>query len=301
MVGNNAINGSSKVTIFTSSATWTKDVRSKYITLFAWNPGGGGGSGRQGASGSAGGGGGGSGARKLVVSLDASFFGSTESVFIFAAGTGAPPVTTANTDGISATPAVGNGIVGIGTFRSPGFSAAGGGTTTNAASGGSSFEVTNANRSFFPTTADWQGIGTNAAGTDGYSELLALANGTGAGGGSGADSSTERIAGNGGQISQTFGGASGSIYVAAAIGGSESATINGQNGVDSSYPSGGLILPGSSAGGGGGQHIGPVAGNGGLGGTPGGGGGGGGGSLNGTNSGAGGDGSRSELWIIEYF
>lgn len=60
MTTNNTINGSIKVTTYTSSGTWTKDPRAKFVEAYGFNSGGGG-SGRNGTSSSSGGGGGGAG------------------------------------------------------------------------------------------------------------------------------------------------------------------------------------------------------------------------------------------------
>ena len=83
-----------------SPAVWTKDPRSKWITIYGWAGGTGGASGRQGASGLASGGEGGSGGGSFMFSSPAVFFGVTENVIVGAGGHGGIPQVNANTNGL---------------------------------------------------------------------------------------------------------------------------------------------------------------------------------------------------------
>lgn len=55
MVTQNAINGSIKVTTYSSSGTWTKDARTKFIEAYGFNSGRGAGAGTTGGTSGAGG------------------------------------------------------------------------------------------------------------------------------------------------------------------------------------------------------------------------------------------------------
>ena len=89
MATNNNINGSSKLTIFNSSQTWTPDPRSNFVTIIGWGAANGGGSGRQGSSTAAGGGAGSAGGGMLYFNAPASYWNSAgETITIPAGGAG---------------------------------------------------------------------------------------------------------------------------------------------------------------------------------------------------------------------
>lgn len=94
MATNNATNnGFEKVTVYDTpgSYTWTKDSRTRFITVIAWHGGGGGGSGARSdfsTKDASGGSGGGAGGGFYKTNLPAYFFGSSETVTVGAGGTG---------------------------------------------------------------------------------------------------------------------------------------------------------------------------------------------------------------------
>lgn len=308
--------GSTIVTTFTSSGTWTKDDRSTMVTVIGWGGGGGGGSGRQGASTHGGGGaGGGAGGSFYFSCVPASFFGTTETVTIGLGGAGGAAVVTNDTDGNAGTSGghtkfgyysteIGTALItsGIG----PNNFGPGGNTGTTA---------TAFLRALYTSGLILPGVTVSAtpiqgvcpysgAGKLGNGEDAAAAGGTygrfltatAGGGGGGADSGTEKYGGHGGKIFQVD---DSTVLLQGGVGGLESSVINGTAGNDY-LATGGIITGGTGGGGGGGQSVGASAGNGGKGGFPGGGGGGGGGSLNGTNSGAGGAGGDGYVIVIEH-
>ena len=100
MVTQNNVNNTSKFTKFTSSGTFTKDARTKFIYCIGFGAGGGGGSGRRGAT-STGRGGGGSGtcAGQFEFFTISELVGTTETVTVGAGGNGAAGITTDDTNG----------------------------------------------------------------------------------------------------------------------------------------------------------------------------------------------------------
>jgi len=311
MATNNAINGvtGSKITKYTASDTWTKDVNTQYVYVYVWNGGGGGASGRQATSTTSGGGGGGASGGVCTWSGYAGLLGSTETVTVAAGGSGgatqASATSNGNPGGLSPVSSFGRIKITSSATQSVG------GTVTTAAAG--------ANNVFFiynmGTNTSVQlaaaGNGGNVAGSNaspsGATGSIALTMisqqvGTGGGGGSGADAVVARQAGNGGDV-VFFGAnliATPEVALSGGAGGISTGTIDGGAGTDAVNASGGIVFGGTGGGGGGGMVAG-VAGNGGNGGIPSGGGGGGGGSINGTTSGAGGDGGRGEVWVIEIY
>lgn len=313
-------NGTVKVTSFTMNGTWTKDADAKFVRAFIYGGGSGGGSGRRGASTNAGGASGGAGGGFLQLYAPADFFGATEAVVVGAGGTGGAAQTVNDTNGNDG---------GIGAISSFGDFDSNRQTTAGSdpnGRGGVNGTITNVNttqpmilnlvdtivgtitgQSRNPTA----GAGTLTIGSSGTSinlgtptifTSLTIISGAG-GGGSGADSVTERQSGNGSTIAFVdYTGAVLYTFATGGTGGLESATINGTDGssgvqsTEYSY----YYTMGAGGGGGGGQSVGAAAGNGGNGGFPGGGGGGGGGSLNGTDSGAGGDGADGLVVVLEY-
>jgi len=284
------------MTTFTSSGTWNKDARTQMVTIYGWSGGGGGGSGRQGLTTLAGGGSGGS-CGAFSFTTPAEFFGSSETVTIGAGGSGGAAQTSASTNG-------NNGNNGGSSYI--GYTGA---TTASAApnigiggNGGSTGTVGGHVSTFYISGASNQvqtsGGGNAANGSSALTQILSPSMGPGAGG-AGADSTTARQGGTGAPI---VGAPSLITILAGGAGGIEGGTINGSDGNPAlSSGTGGILCGGSGGGGGGGQSVGSSAGNGGKGGLPGGGGGGGGGSINGTNSGAGGDGANGKIIVVEWF
>lgn len=296
MATNNAINNSSKVTKYTSSDTWNKDSRTKFIEVFGWSSGGNGASGRKGSNTAAGGGGGGAGGVAFYFRAPAQSFGNSETVTIGATIPGASAQASDATNGVNGS-AVNPSTFGNITTQAP--TASSGGITTGAAGGGG------ARVSFIHfvsvVSATGGGTGQNTVGlapANYGSTTNTFLNCGGGGGGAGYDTGTVRVGGNGSSALKIDGS---TVLVAGGTGGSESISINGGAG-NPTPSSGGIMTGGSGGGGGGGPSAGTVAGIGGNGGTPGGGGGGGSGGITTVaSSGAGGDGARGEIWVVEYF
>jgi hypothetical protein len=304
MVINNAINRASKVTTYTSSDTWTKDVRTNWVKVMVFPSGQGGGSGRRGLTTVSGGGGGGCAGNGSYYEGPSSVFGNTETVTIGGTSNGGSAQTVDDTNGNPGNAANVSTFGNITTYVSA--SVPGGGTTTNAAGGlgsglGTTFWLISAGPAGPNTNG---GTGRNIAGSSSITGMVEASSGGGTsplggasgGGGGGADSVTERS----GAAGQGFTNRTGTVITAGGTAGLESTIINGGDG-NPMATTGGLYSGGTGGGGGGGQKSGVVAGNGGTGGIPCGSGGGGGGSLNGTNSGAGGNGARGQIIVIEFF
>lgn len=291
-----------KITKYTANDTWTKDAQAQIITIISWNSGSGGGSGRQGSSTAAGGGASGAPGNFVIWTSIASMFNSSETVTVPAGGAGGLTQGSAASNGNAGT--IGS-VSSLGNIKCAitGNAFGGGGTTTTVSAGAaqtsyivSSYTV--ANMSQQPTSGGSNVASSNANGWSYSVNNASYGNGGGAGG-SGADSGTERQAGNGQGI--CFPTTTNSDLIATGgAGGLESGTINGGAGSANISTTGGRFIGATGGGGGGGQSIGAAAGIGGAGGAGGGGGGGGGGSIDGTTSGAGGAGGRGELWVIEY-
>lgn len=306
MATQNSINNSIKITRFTSSDTWTKDPRAQYIKVYVCCGGSGGGSGRQGLTGLSSGGGAGSPGTITFVEAPAIFFGSTESVVVGDGGLGGAAQASADTDGNPGNP---GGISSFGSIEMGPDSqiGGGGGTVSGGDQGGQGtgwlmggaipFQPSFSGGGTLMAGAPGLNIGSDSGTTSGAAYICP----TGAGGGGGADSLSPYDGGKAGDYN-SLGGSASVVLVPGGSGGSESGTVDGGNGVDAAtITSGAIWFAGTGGGGGAGQSAGPAAGNGGNGGIPGGPGGGGGGSLNGTDSGAGGNGARGEVVVIEYF
>lgn len=299
----NCINGNYKITTYSGNATWTKDARTKSITVYGWGGGAGGGSGRQGTVDASAGGSGGGVSYFYETNIPASYFGATESVVVGAGGSGGAAQTTASTNGVDGGE---GGSSSFGSYIASGLSFAGvGGTTADVGSGRYYPLYTSC---FSPFT-----IATNSEtlyGHAGYGKVTAAGDpasdsssisATGGGGASGAHS-TAPSGGPGGRI------IAGNIKSVNTIkaGGTQGDTgaVNGGAGqAGNNATSGGRIFGGTGGGGGKGQQTGGTPsnpGNGGAAGFPGAAGGGGGGSVDGTTSGAGGAGAAGQVVVVEY-
>lgn len=285
------VNSAVKVTTFTGSGTWTADARTTWVKVYFWNSGSGGGSGRRGATTAAGGGGGGQPGTFIVMEGPISTFGSPVTVTIGGTSAGGTAISVDNTNGnpgsLSNRTTFGSIISG-----NPSVQAAGGTTTT--AAGATSINGWYYDSNSQQSTNPNGGAGSNTTGTT-PSAITANMWPTGGGGGSGANSTTPQQAGSGSLIRAL----DSTTLVAGGVGGLEGTTATtggnaGNSGVN-------IRTGGTGGGGGGGMTTTAAQVTGGNGGIPGGGGGGGGGSINGTNSGKGGDGARGECWVIEFF
>ena len=276
---------------FSSSGTWTKPSGSTFVMVECWGAGGGGGSGRRGAAGTdrTGGaaGGGGSYTYRLFKASDLS---ATETVTIGAGSTGGAAVTVNSTNGNAATVA-GDTSFGSVLFAYGGFGGAGG--TAAAVAGGAGAGVLSAGLN---TGANGGYPGSNAGQFGGDSGVAnsAFGSGFGGGGGGGLSASTSYEGGSSYQ-GGAGGGAGGSItagnaLVASAAGGSIAGRRGGGGAAGATGAVGGNGVA-RNGGGGGGASTTAAAGAGGVGGFAAGGGGGG-ASLNGFNSGAGGNGGN---------
>jgi len=296
------------ITRYTTSGTWTPKTNTKMVRIIGWGGGSGGGSGCRTASGTAcSGGAGGTGSGYIDYWGDASLFSSvSNTVTIGAGGTGGTAITINSTAGNGGNTG-GYSLVGDVTSNDY-FSYGGGGAfSSNSISGTYPFICSNYvfQLQFNGSSA---GYGVNGAagnnadlipeGYIGGPGLCPGANGIGGGGGGISTSPTAYGGGNGSYLvnySNT------NTRIAAAAGGTVGAGQAGVNGSagGTAITTGGLIAAGQG-GSGGASNLSAAAGAGGNGGIPGGGGGGGGCSLNGHNSGAGGNGARGEIWIYEF-
>lgn len=278
-VASGSAGGSAAVSKFTSSGTWTKPAGAKSVQVTLIGAGGGGGSGRRGAAASArSGGGGGVGGAVTQVMIDASMLPSSVSVSVGAAGTGALSATANDTNGTAGSAATST-IFGS-FFRA--FGGAGGAAGASAA-----------------LTAGSASIGTSPGGVGGVTNITTGAGGApsggagAAGGGGGGSITAADAAGAGGAGQTTWAGPMGATAGAGGVVDTTPPTAGGS--VTASTPG-----PGGS-GGGGAASITTAAQAGATGGGYGAGGGGGGASLNGNNSGAGGDGAPGYAEIVTYF
>ncbi len=273
MATNNSINNAVKVTTYIASNTWTKDTRAQWVKVYLWGPGQGGGSGRKGATTAAGGGGGGCGGSFCFVEGPASIFDTSQTVTIGGTVTGALGVTTDSTNGngLSAT-SVGATTLGNNIQSSSGGASFGGTATTASHSAG----VNGFGIGIGAPGSSNGGGGSNTAPSNPSNVAISAINGTGGGGGSGADLVTERQAATGAPRLKID---ASTTLIAGGTGGLESGTIGGGTGVST---------PAAST----------------MQGILGGGGGGGGGALNDGStvfaSGAGGNGARGQIIVIEF-
>lgn len=274
----------------TSSGTWTNPSPNvaKVVRVRGMNAGSGGGAGRRGAAGSLRTGGAGAACGTpfemwfLTTDLP-----STVSYSVGAGGSGAPAVTTDNTDG-------GNGSSGGNTFFGPSLSTYRAFSATSSAGGGRGGNSTGAATGGTSLHSGPAGAASSATGGAGSSGgVSTVTNGLlmqiGTGGGSGGGITTGDVTSAGG----VGGAGAGSVNAGTA------GSAGGGNGGDA--PAGPIVpSTGGLGGGGGGSSTTSAAGKGGGGAFPGGGGGGGGASLNGFNSGGGGDGAGGYIDIVTF-
>jgi len=269
--------------IYTSNDTWNKPAGAKMVHFIVIGGGGGGGSGRRDNTstdrcGGAGGGGGGI----SVGWLNASAFGSTETITVGAGGAGGAARTT-NLNG-NAGSSGGASSIGsvITTFASTGGA---GGAGTSATGGGGAI---NSARIYGPDGST--GLGENGSATSNRTaagtQLLGPSGGGGGGGISAANSTFTGGAGG------TLGNARTSAVI---VGGTSAASTAGGNGNP-----GGFNFTGSGGGGGSPDASTGAGTNGGNGALYGGGGGGGSGGTAPANSGAGGNGADGIVVITTY-
>jgi len=305
--------GASKITLFPSSATWTKAAGTNMVMVIGWHGGGGGASGARGAA-SSGGGGGGGGAQgsAFYFMIPAIFCGATEPVVVGAGGTGGAAVSTANTLGNDGNPGTISSFGNIITLQL----ASGGSANTflNFAGGQAGFLYNDANSYYTGGTNGPTAVAPMGAQATSFS-VRANSGGSGspnAAGGNGFNLGGQNLPGSFftryRQVLGTGGGGGGAIGFAGGTGGGFVAFDNttvivagaaaGADGI--TPPSSGAIISGGFGGGGGNGQMGTTpAQDGGTGGFPGGGGGGGGqGST--LASGAGGDGGDGFVIVIEW-
>lgn len=285
-----------KITKFTGSNTWTKATNPGpvLIRIIAWGGGGGGGSGRVGAVSTARYGGGGGAAGQVIDCLfQASAFSASETVTIGGTANGGNAQTSADSNGNPGTvgnrTSIGSVVVAVG----GGFGSGG----TNAAGTPGIYPMT-VTETGFVYQANEYGYGR--------SSILSLSPNAGiqgsflipSGGGGGGGLLTNNTQGSGSAAGAQYLTDNSTVQTA----GGTAGLIDGAGGGMGNNSSINYFWFGATGGGGGAASLITNGGNGGNGGIPGAGGGGGGAALDATgNSGAGGNGARGELWVIEYF
>lgn len=272
------------VNVYTANDTWSKPAGCTVVFVTCIGGGGSGGSGRKGtASSDRYGGGGGGGGMVSYARFQASTLGTSESVVVGGASTGASAQTTNSNDGTAG--ATGNQSSFGSWLLAKGGNAGAKGTATGGATSGAfmGYDGTQINSS--------SSAGAFLSGNGGHSAVAATASTggggyTGGGGGGGGIDSSNNARGGGGS-----GAGTGGVAVVAGANGTPS---NGNSASD-----------GSGGGGGGGGcaqgFLGVNVTAGGTGGEPGGGGGGGGAGVDSVaNSGAGGNGAKGRVMVIAW-
>jgi hypothetical protein len=265
------------VQVFTASGTWTRPTWASTTTVSMLGAGGGGGAGARGPASTARvGGGGGGGAAFAERTFQTSDLTATVSVTLGAIGTGGAAQTTDGTAGANGTTGGASQFasflrVGGGNFGTGGGLAG----TAGGAGSGAPGPVSGANGG--------AGAATGGAGGAGASALV----GAGGGAGGGISSGNTDNAGGAGSPMTSNGGSAGAA-------GTATGGAGGGGGASTATQS---VVPGGGGGGGGGSST-TAAGAGGAGGNYGAGGGGGGASLNGFNSGAGGNGAPGICVVV---
>ncbi len=285
------------VTKFTGSGTWTINASTKWVDVYIWGGGGGGGSGAQNIDSNGSGGGGGGGAGPTYQRAPAQAFNAGgETVTIGGGGTGGLAQASINTDGnpggAVTISSLGNIVTRVASSVAAGGTALGG-SGAPGGTGGLGIILSTLRGG----TAG--GDGDNTVANPNGAASAGMFGQTGGGGGGYCNAVTPQSGGNGGLINLV---GSSATLIAGGIGGTSGGTIDGTDGNPGAASNIDIFSGGTGGGGGGGQSAagGLVVGKGGKGGIPGGGGGGGGASINGISSGAGGDGARGEIWVVEY-
>jgi len=281
---------------FTANGTWTKPAGLKRIIVCCVGAGGGGGSGRRDAAGTTRSGGGGGGGGAIVWrNLSSSDLTSTVTVTTGTGGTGATGQTADTTNGITGGT---GGDTSFGAFViAKGGSGGGGGTNASGASGqGGSLVASTPSYGPYALGGATGGAGQSASsGTPSSGMSSTAAAGGGGGNGISSANASSTTAGNGGGLYQN------GIFINGPTAG---ATPNGLA-AQSNYLFFNTNLAsvnGLGTGGAGGYHTSyPTFINGGNGGNYGAAGGGGSASVNGTTSGAGGNGAGGLCVVMEIY
>lgn len=273
-----------KIETFTSSSTYVKPSWAKRVHIYMISDGGGGGSGRRGAAGTVrcGGGGGASGCVSWT-EFDAADLADGIAITVGQGGAGGAAATVDNANGSAGSAGTG---CSFGTYLyAPGGNGGGGGTNSGGGAG-TAVGVT----SRFQQIGFAGGAASNTGGTGSASAVSNTGVPTGGAAGGGIQATDVRASGgSGGSISVSI------VSISTAGGSLGSAGSAGSNGNSGAWIFG--ITLGTGGGGGAGNNL-AAAGNGGNGGNYGAGGGGGGASLNGFDSGAGGNGAPGVVVVV---
>ena len=290
--------GSTIVTSYTTgSGNHVLDADTKMVSVYLFGGGAGGGSGRRGTSASSGGGGAGGSTCAFNNMIPVGYFGGAGATVAYAVGGGGTGGAAQSSNDSNGNP---GGVGSVSTFgnlttlQAPigGQGAAGGGSSGSSKTWSQGYG-TSGGPNFMNGANGSAGNGGSSDRVTNVISLTLVGSGVGGGGG-GGNTVTPGTGGNAGAILSI----DGSTIIAGVSGG----TIAGQSGSNGNpgMTSAAIFMGGTGGGGGaGGTNI-LAAGAGGNGAAPGGSGGGGGGSVNGANSGKGGDGATGGIYIFEY-